>query len=83
MFIYLAVTGARIEIPAAITVITEGEETQFIDSRGVVVAIFRSTDLLMYSMKPIEPEPLPPTEFSATDGTPLSHLPQAIGERGK
>lgn len=54
MFVYLAVTGARIEVPAAITVETQGDETHFIDSRGVAVAIFQSIDVLMYSMRPID-----------------------------
>lgn len=57
MFVYLAVTGARVEIPAAVTVHTEGEETHFLDSRGVVVAAFRSTDVLIYSMEQIETDP--------------------------
>lgn len=65
MFVYLATTGARVEIPAAVSVQTEGGETHFLDSRGVVIAIFRSTDVLMYSMKPIEPDPPPGLEFSA------------------
>ena len=65
MFVYLAVTGARIEIPAAVSVNTEGEETHFVDSRGVVVAIFRSTDVLMYSMQAIEPDPPSDTQFTA------------------
>ncbi len=64
MFVYLAVTGARIEIPAAITVKTEKDETHFVDSRGVIVAIFRSLDVLMYSMKPIDPD-MPYESFSA------------------
>ncbi|MGE0057087.1 MAG: hypothetical protein AB7P33_12460 [Dehalococcoidia bacterium] len=39
------------------TVHTEGEETHFLDSRGVVVAAFRSTDVLIYSMEQIETDP--------------------------
>lgn len=64
LFIYLAVTGARVELPAAISVRSEGEETHFVDSRGVVVAVFRSADVLMYSMTPIEAEPPPESSFS-------------------
>lgn len=66
LFVYLAVTGARVEIPSAVSVATEGEETRFLDARGVIVAAFRSLDVLMYSMQPIEPDPPPPpAEFSA------------------
>jgi hypothetical protein len=64
LFVYLAVTGARVEIPAAITVQTEGSETHFLDSRGVVVAAFKSVDVLIYSMEPIPAEPPSPEEFS-------------------
>ena len=40
MFVYLAITGARVEVPSAITVVSEGEETRLLDSRGVIVAVF-------------------------------------------
>ena len=61
LFVYLAATGARVEIPAAVSVTTRGEETQFLDSNGVIVAIFRTIDVLIYAMRPIDPEPpLPP-----------------------
>jgi hypothetical protein len=65
LFVYLAITGARIEIPAAVSAVMEGENMQFLDGRGVIVAILRSTDVLMYSMQPIETDPAPPAEFSA------------------
>jgi hypothetical protein len=65
LFIYLAITGARVEVPSAITVVSAGEETRLLDSRGVIVAVFRSTDVLMYSMRPIEPDPPAHFEFSA------------------
>ncbi len=64
LYVYLAVTGARVEIPAAVSVRTEGEETHFVDGRGVVVAAFRSTDVLIYAMEPIEAEPPHPGGFS-------------------
>ncbi len=54
---YLAVTGARVELPAAVSLQSVGEETQFLDSRGVVVASFRTIDVLIYSMVPIDTEP--------------------------
>ncbi len=64
MFVYLAFTGARIKLPGAISVKSEGEETDFLDSRGVVIATFRSADVLLYSMQPIDTEPPSSSEFS-------------------
>jgi hypothetical protein len=43
--------------------VTADGETRFLDNRGVVVAVFQSADVLLYSMTPIEQEPPPP--FSA------------------
>jgi hypothetical protein len=64
MFVYLAVTGARVEIPAAVSIRTQGDETQFLDAAGAVVAVFQSIDVLVYSMTPIETEPPSPGEYS-------------------
>jgi hypothetical protein len=64
LFVYLAFTGARIELPSAVSVASEGEATHFLDSRGVVVATFRSADVLLYSMKEIDTELPTATEFS-------------------
>ena len=64
MFVYLAFTGARIEIPAAISAKSEGEETHFLDSRGVIIATFRTADVLLYSMQPIQTDPPSSSEFS-------------------
>jgi hypothetical protein len=63
--VYLAITGARVEIPAAVSVRTEGDETHLLDSRGVVVATFRSVDVLVYSMESIDPDsPTEPLTYS-------------------
>ena len=64
MFVYLAITGARIELPAAISVRTEGDDTHFLDSRGVIVATFRSAEVLLYSMQAIDTDPPPASEYS-------------------
>jgi hypothetical protein len=56
VFVYLAVTGARVELPAAVSVRGEGAETHFLDRNGVLVAAFRSIDVLIYSMQPIDAE---------------------------
>jgi hypothetical protein len=51
MFVYLAHSGGRIDLPTA-TQIAESPgtpEVQFLDASGSVVAVFRREDIMLYT----------------------------------
>jgi hypothetical protein len=51
MFVYLAHSGGRIELPTAAKMVESPgtSEVQFLDASGSVVAVFRREDIMLYT----------------------------------